>query len=142
MATTPALKLTIVSQERLLVSTVVDSVTAPTTAGQVTILPDHLPLLSQLQVGELIYRVGKEETSVVVSRGFMDVGPDSTVTVMVDTATAAREISLKKAEEALANAQKTMEQTTDQRELMLAEASLKQAMWEIRVAQKTRKTQI
>jgi F-type H+-transporting ATPase subunit epsilon len=136
------MNLTIVSQERQLVSTLVDSVSAPTTEGEITVLPDHLPILTQLQVGELVYRVGKEEYSFVVSRGFMDVGPDKTITVMVDAATDAREISVKKAEEAIQRAHDTMQQTTDQRELMLAEASLKQAMWEIRVAQKTRRTQI
>jgi F-type H+-transporting ATPase subunit epsilon len=136
------MNLTIVSQERQLVSTLVDSVSAPTTEGEITVLPDHLPILTQLQVGELVYRVGKEEYSFVVSRGFMDVGPDKTITVMVDAATDAREISVKKAEEAIQRAHETMQQTTDQRELMLAEASLKQAMWEIRVAQKTRRTQI
>ena len=139
---TDKLQLTIVSQERQLISASVDAVTAPTTEGEITVLPGHLPLLVQLQVGELVYRIGKEEHSFVISRGFMDVAPDNSIKIMVDTATAAREISVKKAEEAMKQAHETMQQTTDRRELLLAEASLKQAMWELRVAQKTKRTSI
>jgi F-type H+-transporting ATPase subunit epsilon len=136
------LLLTVVSQEKQLVSTQADSITVPTTEGELTILPGHIPLFSQLQTGELVYRVGKEENSLVVSKGFMDIGPNNTVVIMADSAVDARNISLQKAQAAMAAAQKTMETTSDRRELLMAEASLKQAMWEIKVAQKTHRTRI
>lgn len=138
----PKLTLTIVSQERQLVSTQADSLTVPTAEGEVTILPGHIPLFSQLQTGELVYRLGKDEVSFVVSQGFMDVGPHDNVVIMADNAVEARNISLQKAQEAMTAAHKTMETSTDRRELLLAEASLKQAMWEIKVAQKTNRSRI
>ncbi len=134
------LTLTVVSQERELFSQEVDSVTAPGSEGEMTILPMHLPLFTQLQTGVLTYRTGKEEEQLVVSKGFIDVGPNSDVTVIVDTATHARDISLEKAEKAVAAAQETMTSTRDQRELLLAEASLKQAMWELKVARASKKS--
>ncbi len=137
------LTLSVVSQEReLLHSTQVEKIIAPTTTGQITILPRHIPLLTELATGELTYTSQQQEHSLVISKGFLDKDIDNQVVIMVDTAKLAREISLQKAEQAVQKAQQTMEQTTDRRELLLAEASLKQALWEMKVAQKTRKTKI
>jgi len=86
-------------------------------------------------------RVGKEN-SLVISRGFIDVAADSRVTIMVDTARHIREISLEKARAAVEAAHKTMEKSTNQRELIMAEASLKLAMIEIKLVHKTKKAQI
>lgn len=136
------LRLVIVSQEKLLLDEAVDSVTAPTTTGEVTILPSHIPLLTQLQPGELIYKSTNGEDSLVVSKGFLEMSPEDTLTVIVDSAVLARDISVEKAQEAIKRAQETMASTVDRHEVILAEASLKQAMWEIKVAQKTRKSKI
>ena len=136
------LQLSVVSQEKKLLSQEVDLVTLPTQTGEITILPDHIPLLSQLQTGELRYMTDGQEQSIVISQGIVDKGPDNTITVIVDSATHARDISVQKAEQAIKQAHETMKQTVNQRELLLAEASLRQAMWEIKVAQKTRKARI
>jgi F-type H+-transporting ATPase subunit epsilon len=135
------IKLTVVSQERQLLSEMVESVTAPALEGEVTILPDHIPLFSPLQAGILTYRNGGE-SQIVVSKGFIDVGVDNNVTVIVDTAVHARDVSLEKAEAAIKAAQTTMSTTQDRRELLLAEASLKQALLEIKVARATKKASI
>ncbi|MDQ3008568.1 MAG: ATP synthase F1 subunit epsilon [bacterium] len=134
------LTLTVVSQEKQLLTTTVDSLTAPASEGEVTILPEHVPVFTRLSSGVLTYREGKTETEIVVSKGFMDVGPNNEVMVIVDTATHARDISLEKAEAAIKAAEETMSRTEDQRELLLAEASLKQAMLELKVARRSRRT--
>lgn len=136
------LQLSVVSQEKELLSTLVDQVSLPTSTGEITVLPGHIPLLSQLQTGELKYQIDQNQISIVVSNGIVDVSFDNQVTVIVDTATHERDISMQKAETAIKQAQETMQTTTDQRELLLAEASLRQAMWEIKVAQKTKKARI
>jgi F-type H+-transporting ATPase subunit epsilon len=138
----PTLHLTIVTQDRKLVELQVDSVTAPTSAGTVTVLPQHVALFAPLTLGELVYRVDSTESSVVVNQGFIDVGPDSKVTVMVDAAVADREISEQKAEEAVAQARSVLVESRDRAELVQAEASLRRALLELRVAQKTKKTQL
>ncbi|MCB9800699.1 MAG: ATP synthase F1 subunit epsilon [Pseudomonadales bacterium] len=130
------LKLTVVSQEKKLLETEVESVSAVTTQGEITVLARHIPLFTQLQTGELRYLEGDKEHSIVVSEGFLTVNPNNEVIVMVDTATLARDISVKQAEEAIAAAKETMKISEDRRELILAEASLKRAMLEIKVAQK------
>lgn len=135
--------LTVVSQEKQLLKTPVEQITAPTTSGEITILPEHIGLFSKLQTGELKYLTGDTEESLVISEGFITVSPDSTVTVMVDTATFARDISVQKAEEAVKAAQETIKSSPeDRRELLMAEASLKRALLEIRIAQKSKKSAI
>lgn len=132
----------IVSQDKELLSTEVDSVTIPTSEGEITVLYKHIPLFAKVQTGQLIYRHSGEETSVVVSNGFANVAPSGEVTVLVDSGVLARDISVEKAEAAIKAASETMQKTRDQRELLMAEASLKQAMMEVKVAQKTRKARI
>jgi F-type H+-transporting ATPase subunit epsilon len=132
----------IVSQERELISEQVESVTVPTAEGEITILVDHIPLFAKVQTGELIYRTGQAEASLIVSDGFVNVAPDGSVTIMVDSGVLEREISLEKAQKAMQAAHETMQKTQDQRELVMAEASLRQAMMEVKIAQKSRKTKI
>lgn len=134
----PLLKIKIISQEKQLATAEAEQVSAPTSEGEITVLPGHIPLFARLVTGELIYKKGEQESSFVISRGFIDVGPDNQVNVLVDSAVDAREISVEQAEAAVKAAQETMSQTEDQRELMMAEASLRRALLEIRVAQKTK----
>jgi F-type H+-transporting ATPase subunit epsilon len=136
------LTLTVVSQEKELLSAQVDSITLPASSGEVTILPQHIPLFSPLQPGVVTYRDGQEENQIVVSQGFLDVGPDSQVTVIVDSAVHSRDISLEKAEAAIKAAHETMANTQDRQELLMAEASLRQALLEIKVAEATKRSRI
>ncbi len=138
----PKLHITIVSQEKQLESTEADSLTLPTVEGEITVLPGHIPLLSRLQTGELHYTNENQSHSFVISTGFVDVGPDSIITVLVDTAVAAREISLEKAQAAVRAAHEAMAQTVNQEELVMIEASLKRALLEVKVAEKTKHAQI
>lgn len=134
--------LRVISQEAVLLTTDVDSLTLPTSTGDITVLPGHAMLFSQVQPGHLVYRDKDDEYSMVVSEGFIDFSPGNHVTVMVDSGVLARDVSVEKAQQAIEDAQETMSQTQDQRELMMAEASLRQAMLEIKLAQKTRKSSI
>ncbi len=131
--------LQVVSQERQLLTEKVDSLTIPTTSGELTILANHIPLFSKVAPGILVYRQGTQEHSLVVSRGFLDVASNRTVTVLVDSAVLDREVSVAKAEAAIKAATENMSKPLDQRELLMVEASLKQAMLELRIAQRTKR---
>lgn len=134
--------LQVVSQERQLLTEKVDSLTIPTTSGEVTILADHSPLFSKVASGIMLYRQGKDEHALVVSKGFLDVASNHIVTVLVDSAVLDREISVAKAEAAVKAASETMNKPLNQRELLMAEASLKQAMLELKIAQRTKRAGI
>lgn len=136
------LQLNIVTADRQLVDQPVLAVNAPAVTGEITVLPDHVPLLSKLQLGELRYQTEEGWQSLVISQGFLNVQPDNKVTVMVDTGIHQRDISVEQAQQAIDQAHQTLEHSQDRRELLLAEASLKKAMLEIKVAQKTKKSKI
>jgi F-type H+-transporting ATPase subunit epsilon len=130
------LKLVIVTQEKELLSIEVDQVTVPTTSGEVTILPSHSPLFTQLQTGELMYKIQGKPHSVVITSGFMDVAPNNVVTVLSDTATLEGDITLARAEEAKKKAEQAMEEKGDRRNFIIAEASLRKALTELKVAKR------
>ncbi|HNQ17175.1 MAG TPA: ATP synthase F1 subunit epsilon [Candidatus Woesebacteria bacterium] len=131
------LKLRVVSQEAELLDALVDSVTVPGTEGELTILPYHISLFTKIDVGELIYRSGGQQSSIVVSNGFLNVAPDNNVVVLVDSALHSRDISVQKAEQAIKQAHETMRLSQDRKELLMAEASLRLALLEIKIARKT-----
>ncbi|MEX0895987.1 MAG: ATP synthase F1 subunit epsilon [Patescibacteria group bacterium] len=136
------LQLSVVSQEKSLINTQVDAVTAVTASGEITVLPGHIPLFTKLDTGVLRFTEDSSTQSIIISKGFLSVSVDSIVTVMADTAVAERDISVSQAEAAIKQAKETILTSEDRRERIMAEASLRRALLEIRVAQRTKRTKI
>lgn len=136
------IQLRVVTQEKELLSEKVDSITLPTTSGEITILPGHSNLFNHIKTGVMTTRVADSTQFLVVSDGFLNVSTSNEVVVMVDSGTLDRDISLQAAEKAVKAAQETMTKTADQRELLLAEASLRRALLEVQIASRTKKTRI
>ena len=53
----------------------VDQVTLATSEGQITILPNHIPLVSVLVPGEAIIKKKNREVPLVIYGGFVEVRP-------------------------------------------------------------------
>ncbi len=62
-------------------------VTLPGSLGQMGILRGHAPLLSTLDIGEIILHSGEDSEFMAVSGGVVEVRPDK-VTILADTAEA------------------------------------------------------
>jgi F-type H+-transporting ATPase subunit epsilon len=61
-----------------------DSVSLPSSEGQITVLEDHLPIISLLGKGRVIIRKGnKIEKEIDIKKGFAEVNPEKT-TVLVE----------------------------------------------------------
>lgn len=68
------IKFEIVTPEQVVLKELVVRATIPTTSGEVTILPDHIPLVSVLKPGIIeIEKDNKEIELMVVSSGFLEV---------------------------------------------------------------------
>lgn len=138
------LQLVILTQERELLRKEVASVTVDTTTGQITVLPEHIPLFSKLSTGELVYRwtegTSKKSDVFAISGGFVDVSPDGEVTVLADYALRADAISVEQAQEARRRAEEAMQNKESEQQFRLAEASLRKALNELRVAQRRQKS--
>lgn len=102
--------LNIVTPEKQLVSEEVDQVNAPGTEGDLGILYDHAPILTNLRSGQLSYEKDGETIVLVVSGGYLEV-TDNRVTVLAQTGEFLHEIDRERAERAHAEAEKTLSQT-------------------------------
>lgn len=133
------LTLEITSQEKHLVTETVSSVTAMTQTGQVTILPGHIPLLSRLKAGELIYQIPSgKKTSFAIYGGFLEVSERDIVTVLADSAIRSDQINLEKAQEAVVNAQKALAEAENMKDRLKIENQLRAALLQTNIAKKYR----
>jgi F-type H+-transporting ATPase subunit epsilon len=131
------LSLTIVSPERELFSGEVDIVLAPGIEGQLGILPNHSPLITELAEGELCTRVGDEEYFFAIHGGFMHVLPDQVI-VLADVAERAGEIDQARAEAARQRALEMLNKAPPE-ERRLTEVALRRSQVRLRVARRRRR---
>jgi len=135
----PNLKLDIVTAERVVYSEEVDVLIAPGQEGQLGILPNHAPLMTILQAGELVVRRGGQEDTLAISGGFLEVRPDRVI-VLADSAERAEEIDIERAEAARKRAE---ERLRDRKAVGLdelrASAALRRAIARLSVADKMKR---
>lgn len=106
---TQKLNLIVVTPEKQLVTEEVDQVNVPGTEGDMGILYDHTPILSNLRPGQLSYEKDGETVVLVVSGGYMEV-TDNRVTILAETGEFLKEIDRERAERAQAKAEELMNQ--------------------------------
>ncbi len=118
----------IITQERVVFSGQVDYVSLPGVEGRMGILPNHSPLLTVLDFGEVMVRARGQEEYFAVGGGFAEVRPDKVV-VLADSAERADDIDLERAESARERAEKAREQISreDPARYEQIEASLRRA---------------
>ncbi len=137
------MSLDIVTAERVVFNEDVTMVIAPGAAGELGILPTHIPLLTTLKPGILrVKHAGSEETILAIGGGFMEVRPDR-VTVLAVSAEHAEEIDEARVADARRHAQEALagrgeiSQSEAQSALLRAEA--RQRAVEMRNAARTRR---
>ena len=103
------LTLEIVTPEARVYSDTIDSVVIPTTEGEVGILPGHIPLLTQVEHGELRVTKGTETSLLAVSGGFVEVEGDR-VHVLAEHAITEERIDEKAVEDAMKRAEQQLQE--------------------------------
>jgi len=124
------LQVELVTAEGRVLSQEADFVVAPGLAGDLGVLPRHIPLLTPLRTGELMVRNDGHEELLFVAGGFIEILPDK-VTILADAAERAEHIDEARAEEARKRAQELLTQDATNAE---AAASLERAIFRMRVA--------
>jgi F-type H+-transporting ATPase subunit epsilon len=108
-------------------------VVVPGVEGDLGILPDHMPLMTQVNPGELRILTAEGERFLAIGSGFLEVLPDR-VSVMTDMAVAEADIDEKAAEEAVARAQKEMaEKSLSGEELAFVQSALLKSLAQLHV---------
>ena len=111
------MKLSLTTPRGALVDTDVDEITAPGEAGEMGVLPGHVPLMTTLRPGVLWYKSGEHQGVVAVGEGFLQVEPDlkagentqkDRVLVLVDEAVAAADVDREAAAKQLADAERDL----------------------------------
>ena len=87
------LQLKIVTPEKLILEELVDQVTLPTTDGEITILPDHIPLISALSAGDLVAVKDGEHIPMAVVGGFLELKKENNITTLIILADFAEHVS-------------------------------------------------
>jgi F-type H+-transporting ATPase subunit epsilon len=127
MALPEKIHLEIVTPEKQLFSGAVDSVTVPSSTGYLGILPGHAPLLAELGIGEISYKLGDRTDYLFCSWGFVEVLPDRVV-LLAQTAEAASDIDVKRAQEAKSRAERILSSKDPNMDYRRAELALLRAI--------------
>lgn len=115
----------IVTPERVVLREEVRQVTVPTKMGEITVLPDHIPLVASLLAGVVHVKTkGGEDEVMSVSGGFIEVLKDKVV-ILADTAERAEELDLDKVEAARQRAEAIKRSTRFADDVKFTEVSAK-----------------
>ena len=119
----------------------IDSVTIDTVAGQLTILPNHTPIIVPLKSGEVLVRNGSEEVYLSIFGGFLEVQKDSKVNIVADEAVHVDDIDEEKVKAAIARAEELKKQKLDKasEEYARLAAVLEKEMAKLRLLRKKRR---
>lgn len=98
----------VITQERKIFDEpAADMVIIPASEGEMGVLPNHAPILTTLNFGDLVVRKGSAEEHFAVYGGVVDVRPDKVV-ILADMADVAAELDIKALEAARERARKLM----------------------------------
>ena len=127
------LRLEIVTPDKTVVSSDVEMVICPGVEGEFGVLPQHVPLLSALSVGDLRYRIDGKDAHVFISGGFADVN-NNVVNVLAESAEIADDIDTARAQAARERAEKRLAGQDEDIDLVRADAALQRAVQRLRIA--------
>ncbi len=131
------LRLEIVTAEGPVYSDDVEMVTLPAVQGQIGILPEHIPLITQMMPGEIIVRKGSHESFLAVGEGLVEITGDH-VSILTDMAIAVENIDEAKAEEARQRAAARLSEKLSSEEIASVNSALARSLAQLRVKRRRR----
>jgi len=131
------LKLEIVTAEGPAYSEDVEMVTLPAAAGQIGVLPEHVPLMTQMVPGEIIVRQGGQDQFLAVGGGLIEVTA-SRVSILTDIAISVDKIDEAKAEEARQRALARLNEKLSSEEVASVNASLARSLAQLNAKRRRR----
>ena len=126
------IRLDVVTPAGIVFSDQVGTVNLPATMGLMTVLANHAPLMTTLNIGPVKYTKDGKEHYLAVSGGFLEV-KDNLVIVLANSAEKAEDIDLARAMSAKERAEERISQHGPDMDMLRAEAALKRALNRIKI---------
>ena len=138
------LKFKIATPEKVVYEDEIFQVSIPTTTGEITVLPNHLPLVSVLQAGELKITDKDGQHALALAGGFLEIRGENELVILADNAERSEEIDLERAEEARKRAVKQIEEAKNRQDVDFArlQAVIDREMNRLRIGKKYKKINI
>lgn len=130
-----ALRLEIVTPDQVVLSSDVEYVGAPGVDGEFGVLAGHIPLLTALSIGTLVYRIGNKDYTAFIAGGFAEVA-DNKITILAQAAELAENIDVERAEKAKARAEERLQNAKNQDgiDIVRADNAMKRAIMRLKIA--------
>lgn len=130
----------VVSAEEQIFSGLAEFVVLPGEAGELGILPGHMPLMTRIRPGAVRLKLPQqaEEELIFVAGGILEVQP-GLVTVLADTAIRGRDLDEAKASEAKRRAEEALGNRSAELDYARAQAELAEAVAQLAAIQKLRR---
>jgi F-type H+-transporting ATPase subunit epsilon len=131
----------IATPDRVVYHDDVEQVTIPTESGEITVLAEHIPLVSVLKPGELRIVKNGVVIPLMSDRGVLEIRTDGTVVILADTSDRVEDIDIDAAQLAYDRARAYLEEKNDiaDVEFTQMQAILESNMARLHVAKKWRK---
>jgi F-type H+-transporting ATPase subunit epsilon len=131
------LRLEIVTPDAVAYSADVEMVTLPAEEGQLGILPQHVPLMTQMAPGEVIVRQDGRDQYLAVGEGIIEISGDR-VAILTDMAIEADKIDEAKVEEARQRAAARLQEKLSAEEVASVNGALTRSLAQLRVKRRRR----
>lgn len=126
------MKLEIVTPEAVVYSEEVESVVLPSADGEITVLPDHIGLMTKMLPGEMVVQRGGRQEYVAVGQGIVEVSAKR-IAILTDMAVASDKIDEAKVEEARQRAEARLREKISDEEVASVNAALARSLAQLKV---------
>jgi len=127
------IKLEILTPQAEVYSEKVSSIQLPGSEGYFGVFPGHTPFLTSLGIGKIKVRIGDKEDYFATTGGIADV-QSGAVAVLAETAEAAQEIDVSRAEESRKRAQERLQEGRTKWDVDRAQMALLRALNRLQIA--------
>ncbi len=132
--------LQIITPEKVAYKGKADQVTLPTQDGEITILANHIPLISVIKHGKLVIKNNSEEILMAVWGGFVEVKKNDLI-IMTNSAERSEEIDEERAKKARERAEKLLAEKDKLSDVAFADATaaLERSLMRLNLAKRRKK---
>jgi F-type H+-transporting ATPase subunit epsilon len=128
------LNLKIITPERVVLDQKAESVTVTAIDGEMSVLPDHEPIITALAIDVVRWKVKGEEEMAAIMGGVMEVKQNE-VTILSDTAELDTEIDVARAHQARERAEAEKIQKTDKLDVYISEMAISRAIARVKAVE-------